>query len=189
MIDLKRIASCILATVILGALFLAACKPAAEPAAPAATSAGLTQVQAEAICSTLAVARNMPDFNSLANALAENVVSNDPFSTVPMKSLEEYKQFILGTHAAFPDFSIRYNDIRVSGDRIYAHWTAAGTHKGTWYDLSPTGKNVTISGIAVLTVDGGKVTEQSNFFDLLAVARQLGATLAMPGAAGTGETL
>lgn len=180
--EFRRVGSCFVATAALGVLALAACQPQVESQAP---SAALTQAQAESICSTLAVARNTPDFTSLANALSGNVVSHDPFSSVPMTSLESYKQFILGTQAAFPDFSMRYNDIRVAGDRIYAHWTAAGTHNGTWYDLPPTGKNVTIAGIAVFKVEAGKVTEQASFFDLLSVARQLGAGLAMPVAQGT----
>lgn len=166
--------SYLLPAALLGALVLAAC----QPQAPSQTAAsGVTQAQASAICSTLAVARNTPDFNSLDAVLAPGVLTSDPFSTTPMTSLDQLKQFYLGTQAAFPDFSTRYDDIWVSGDRIFAHWTATGTHQGLWFDIAPTGKNVTISGITVMKVEAGKVTEQVNYFDLLSVARQIGARL------------
>ncbi len=168
------------AATLLGAVLFSACQPQTDTQtqAPAAsTPAALTQAQAVSICSTLAVARNTPDFNSMALVLAENVVSNDPFSPTPMTSLEQLKQFILGQQASFPDFTVRYDDIAVSGDRIFAQWTASGTHNGSFFDLAPTGKRVTLSGIAVMTVADGKVTMQTNYFDLLTVARQLGARL------------
>jgi steroid delta-isomerase-like uncharacterized protein len=163
---------------MLGAFALAACQPQAQ--VPSATPAGgVSQAEAATICSTLAVARNTPDFNSLDAVLSPTVTSRDPFSATPMTSLEQLKQFYLGTQAAFPDFSMRYDDIWVSGDRVMAHWTATGTNRGAFFDLEPTGKNVTISGVSVMKVEAGKVTEQANYFDLLSVARQLGAHLAV----------
>lgn len=159
---------------------LAACQTQSEPSA--VPVGGVTQAQAQAICSTLAVARNTPDFNILGNVLSNDVQTDDPFSTTPMTSLEQLKQFYLGTQSAFPDFSMRYDDVWVSGNRIIAHWTATGTHQGFWFDIDATGKNVTIAGLSVMKVESGKVTEQANYFDLLGVARQLGArlTLAAP---------
>jgi steroid delta-isomerase-like uncharacterized protein len=156
---------------------MAACQPQTQTQP---TASGVTQAQAGSICSTLAVARNTSDFNGLDAVLSPNVVTSDPFSTMPMTSLDQLKQFFLGTHSAFPDFSMRYDDIWVSGERIFAHWTATGTQQGFWFDLEATGRNVTISGITVMKVESGKVTEQANYFDLLTIARQLGARLTMP---------
>ena len=159
------------------ALALAACQTQSQPSAVQA--GGVTQVQAQAICSTLAVARNTPDFNMLGNVLSDDVQTQDPFSSTPMTSLEQLKQFFLGTQSAFPDFSMRYDDVWVSGNRIIAHWTATGTHQGLWFDIEATGNNVTISGLSVMKVESGKVTEQASYFDLLSVARQLGARLTL----------
>jgi len=168
------------AGVALCVLALAACQTQSQPSAVPA--GGVTQAQAQAICSTLAVARNTPDYNILGTVLSDNVQTQDPFSPTPMASLEQLKQFFLGTQSAFPDFSMRYDDVWVSGNRIIAHWTATGTHQGFWFDIEATGKNVTISGLSVMKVESGKVTEQANYFDLLGVARQLGARLTIPAA-------
>lgn len=178
----KSIGLFALSAAVLCALALAACQPQTQPAA--VTPAGLTQAEAQSICSTLAVARNTPDFNMLDLVLAPHVVTSDPFSHTPMTSLDQLKQFFLGTQSSFPDFSMRYDDIWISGDRVMARWTATGTQNGMFFDIEPTGKNVTISGVSVMKVESGKVTEQANYFDLLSIARQLGArlTLAQGGA-------
>lgn len=184
----NSVKTCVAATALFGTVLLTACQPQSESSsqAPAGTQpAALTAAQASSICSTLAVARNTPDFNTLALVVSENVVSRDPFSPTPMTSLEQMKQFILGQQASFPDFTVRYDQISVSGDQIFAQWTASGTQSGTFFDLAPTGKRVTLSGLAVMKVVDGKVTEQTNYFDLLSVARQLGATLTLPAAQGS----
>ena len=170
----RTLGSYLVPAALLGALVLAAC----QPQAPSQTTAsGVSQAEASAICSTLAVARNTPDFNKLDAVMAPGLLSFDPFSTTPMTSLDQLKQFYLGTQAAFPDFSMRFDDIWVSGDRVFARWTATATHQGLWFELPATGKNVTISGLTVMKVEAGKVTEQVNYFDLLGIARQLGARL------------
>ena len=182
---LNPLQSCVAAAAVLGTVLLAACQPQTETQsqAPAGSMpALLTQAQATSICSTLAVARNTPDFNTMALVVAENVLSSDPFSPTPMTSLEQLKQFILGQQSSFPDFTVRYDQVSVSGDQIFAQWTASGTQSGTFFGLAPTGKRVTLSGLAVMKVADGKVTEQTNYFDLLTVARQLGATLTLPAA-------
>jgi steroid delta-isomerase-like uncharacterized protein len=146
---------------------------------PAAVS-GVTMAEAQAICSTLAVARNTPDFNLLDQVLTADVVTEDPFGNAPMTSLDQLKQFYLGTQSGFPAFSMSHDKIWLDGDDIIMHWTVSATHGGQWYGIAGTGKNVTISGISVLTVTNGKVSKQSSYFDLLSVANQIGARLHLP---------
>lgn len=166
---------------VLATVLVTACQPKTESSSTGTAPAALTMTQASTICSTLAVARNTPDFNALALVFDSNVVSRDPFSPTPVTSLEQYKQFTLGLQAAFPDFTVRYDDIAVSGDRIFAQWTASGSQAGTFYTLPPTGKRVTVTGMSVMKVKDGKVIEHQNFLDLLTIANQLGARLCAEG--------
>jgi steroid delta-isomerase-like uncharacterized protein len=167
----------ILAILFLVALALvSACGMQQQPVA----ESGVTMARAQAICSTLAVARNTPDYNLLDQIMTTDVATTDPFGSAPMTSLDQLKQFYLGTQSGFPDFSIRHDKIWLDGDDIIAHWTVSATHQGQWYGMDGTGKNVTISGISVMTVTDGKVTEQSSYFDLLSVAKQIGARLQLP---------
>lgn len=166
----------ILAISVLAALALVSACQMQQPVA----ESGVTMAEAQAICSTLAVARNTPDFNILDQVMTTDVVSEDPFGTAPMTSLDQLKQFYLGTQSGFPDFSMRHDKIWLDGDDIIAHWTVSATHGGQWYGMAGTGKNVTISGISVMTVRDGKVAKQSSYFDLLSVAKQIGARVQLP---------
>lgn len=167
----------ILATFVLAAFALvSACQMQQQPVA----EGGVTMARAQAICSTLAVARNTPDLGLLDQIMTADVVTTDPFGMAPMTSLDQVKQFYLGTQSGFPDFSMSHDKIWLDGDDIIVHWTASATHQGQWYGMAGTGKNVTIAGISIMTVKDGNVVEQSSYFDLLSVANQIGARLQLP---------
>ena len=50
-----------------------------------------------------------------------------------------------------------------------------GTHHGTLMGIAPTGKSVTLSGIAITRISNGKVAELREEFDQLGMLQQLGA--------------
>jgi predicted ester cyclase len=53
-------------------------------------------------------------------------------------------------------------------------WTATATHKGELMGIAPTGKQVTITGIAIDRIDGGKIVEEWENFDRMSMMQQLG---------------
>ena len=64
------------------------------------------------------------------------------------------------------------------GDTIAAEWTWAGTHTGPLVlpdgtELSATGKRVEGKGVDVAQVRGGKAAVLHQYWDNMAVARQL----------------
>jgi steroid delta-isomerase-like uncharacterized protein len=61
--------------------------------------------------------------------------------------------------AAFPDLSVRI--LRSVGDDTQAclHWEANGTHRGDFVGIAPTNRRVNFSGISLVTVRDGKITE------------------------------
>jgi hypothetical protein len=67
------------------------------------------------------------------------------------------------------------------GDRVVTRWTARGTHRGELMGIPPTGKPVTMTGITINRLEGGKVVEDWTVFDQLGLLQQLGAIPA-PGA-------
>ncbi len=50
-----------------------------------------------------------------------------------------------------------------------------GTHKGNLGPVPATGKQVTVTGIWILRLAGGKIAEQWGVFDSLGLMQQLGA--------------
>jgi len=94
--------------------------------------------------------------------------------------LEGVRQTLGMFSAAIPDLRFTAEDMLAEGDRLAARVTATGTHRGEFQGLPPTCKQVTISGIEILRIDGGKAVERWGQFDNLGMLQQMGA-LPAPG--------
>jgi len=91
-----------------------------------------------------------------------------------------FKHFVSLFRAAFPDVHITIEDQLAEGDKVVTRWTARGTHKGDLMGIAPTGKQVTVTGINIGRVEGGKFVEGWFNIDDLGLLQQLG-VVPMPG--------
>ncbi len=91
--------------------------------------------------------------------------------------LEGYKRNVAETLAPFADMNCTAEDIIAEGDKIAIRWSWRGTHKGEYMGIAPTGKQVTITGISILWIVGGKIVEEWTEPDNLGFMEQLGAKL------------
>ena len=116
-------------------------------------------------------------------SLAPDFVAHMPGAPEPMNR-EAFIQFQGVILSAFPDFAPTLEDQIAEGDkvanRVVFH---AGTHKGDFQGIPPTGKPVTITAITIDRVAGGKIVEHWIEFDALGMMQQLGAVPA-PGQGG-----
>ena len=87
---------------------------------------------------------------------------------------EGYKQFVTMSRTALPDFHTTIEDMIAEGDKVVQRFTARGTHKGEFMGIPPTGKQVTITGIAIDRIAGGKIVENWVNMDMLGMMVQLG---------------
>jgi predicted ester cyclase len=62
-------------------------------------------------------------------------------------------------------------------------WTFRGTQQGELQGIPPTGKQVTLTGISILCLEGGKAVESRHSVDMLGMMQQLG-VIPAPGQAG-----
>lgn len=84
---------------------------------------------------------------------------------------------------AFPDCQIRLDELLCEGDRVYARWTGLGTHKGKLMGVPPSGQKLSVPGMSVFRVSGGRIAEEHTVWDTLDMMRQLGAVVEAPAAA------
>ncbi len=105
---------------------------------------------------------------------ATDYIGHFAIHSEPVSGIEAYKQFMSGYFVAFPDARFTIEDILAEGDRVVARWTVRGTHKGELSGIPPTGKQVTVTGMWILRVAGGKIAEQWGIFDALGLMQQLG---------------
>lgn len=90
------------------------------------------------------------------------------------KGPEGARQLVGLYRTAFPDLRFTIDDEIVEGDKIVQLWTARGTHNGSLMGIPPTGKPAVITGITVVRVANGKITEDWANFDTLGMLQQLG---------------
>ena len=83
--------------------------------------------------------------------------------------------FMTAFTTGFPDSRISIESCIAEGDIVVTRWTLAGTHKGTFQGIPPTGQPVGFAGIEFNRVVNGRVVEHWSMFDNLALLRQIGA--------------
>ena len=87
---------------------------------------------------------------------------------------EGEKQFASMFRTAFPDIKFTIEDQIAEGDKVVNRWTYTATHKGELMGISPTGVQVTVTGITIGRYAGGKVLEIWVNSDALGLMQQLG---------------
>ncbi len=74
----------------------------------------------------------------------------------------------------FPDAQVTVEDEIAEGEKVVTRWTFRGTHTGDFQGIPPTGKRVTMSGVDINRIAGGKIVEHWAEFDGLGLMQQLG---------------
>ena len=105
--------------------------------------------------------------------LATNFVLHDPPPGVT-PDLEGYKQWVSMTRTGLPNLHSTIEDLIAEGDKVASRWTASGMHKGELMGIAPTGKQVTVTGISIDRIVGGKIAEEWGKMDMLGMMQQLG---------------
>jgi predicted ester cyclase len=93
-----------------------------------------------------------------------------------------FKQFYGWLRSAFPDLRYAVQDVIAEEDKVVVRWTWSCTHKGAFMAIPPTGKQATVTGMAIYRVVGGKCVERWVELSLLGLLQQIGAVPA-PGSA------
>ena len=88
--------------------------------------------------------------------------------------LESYKEFLVARRAAFPDRRFVVEEMIAEGDKVSARFTMRGTHKGELQGIAPSGTEVTLTGIDMIRLAGGRIVEDRVEVDQLGMMRQLG---------------
>lgn len=107
--------------------------------------------------------------------IAQDYVGHDPTQPEPIQGRDGFKQFVGMYHSAFEDATVTIDDQIAEGDQVVTRWTGRGTHTGELMGIAPTGKEVTVSGMTVSRLAGGKIAEEWELIDALGMLVQLGA--------------
>jgi steroid delta-isomerase-like uncharacterized protein len=92
-----------------------------------------------------------------------------------VRGLETFKQFLTPFFTAFPELHAATDDLIGEGDQVVARYSWRGAQHGEFMGIPPTDKRVTVTGISIYRVAGGKIVEEWWQEDMLGLMQQLGA--------------
>ena len=115
--------------------------------------------------------------NVLDELLADDCVNHEQ-SNPELRGKKACKEWANGVRLAnlqgFPDVEIRAEDFIAEGDKVVKRWVFRGTHSGEYNGIPPTGKTVTMRGVTLYQLAGGKVREMYWNYDVFGLLQQLG---------------
>jgi predicted ester cyclase len=88
--------------------------------------------------------------------------------------LEGRKMFGSALLAAFPDLHVHLEDLIADGEKLVIRYSVHGTHNGELMGIPPTGKEVSIAGIAIDRFEDSQSVEHWEIIDQLSLMQQLG---------------
>src|SRR3974390_694616 len=126
------------------------------------------------------------DFNpAVIDELAAPDIRFEYSLPAPLRGRDAVRGFAGKFRAAFPDLNFWGTaDLIAEGDYVVGQWEGGGTHTGEPFDDMPlrslpasTGKVLRFTGMTVLKVENGLITEEIGLDDGVTALRQLGLIL------------
>jgi steroid delta-isomerase-like uncharacterized protein len=124
-------------------------------------------------------AHNQNNMDALDDIVAVDLISHSHLPNVPT-GREGGKMVHQGSLAAFPDGKTSTDDLIAEGDKVVERFTLVGTHKGDFMGIPATGKRVSVTGMSIFRIAGGKIVEHWGENDAIGLMMQLG-VLPAPG--------
>lgn len=87
------------------------------------------------------------------------------------------KAYVPIFRAGFPDARFAVQDMIGEHDRVVTRFTVSGTHLGSFRGVEPTGRSVSVDGIWIHRIEGGRIVEGRDWgqADWLGLLQQIGA--------------
>jgi len=92
---------------------------------------------------------------------------------------EAYKHQVSRFLEAYPDVHWAIEDTIAEKDKVVACWTFSATHKGDYMGVPATNKKVSVCGMTIHHIAGGKIMDSHTNWDALGMMQQLGVALPM----------
>ena len=134
---------------------------------------------------------NIEDNRRIARRMIEEVVNtnderareeivhpdfHDPTNPPGMQDgLDGNRQIVELFHRSFPDVRWDILDMIAEDDNVVMRLVMTGTHRGAFFGIAPTDRQVRVEGIHLLRLQDGKVIEHQGVNDDLGFMQQLGA--------------
>jgi steroid delta-isomerase-like uncharacterized protein len=116
---------------------------------------------------------NQGRLDSADEIVEENFVELDPLPG-QRQGREGLKEVIGMLRTAFPDIHWVADETIAAGEKVVTRFTWTGTHHGTFLAIPATGRHITVKGVVIDRLSGGKMADSRILMDSLGMMQQLG---------------
>lgn len=102
------------------------------------------------------------DLSAIPDLYASDFIGHFPTGSQlgDLKGHSGVREAITRVRSAFSEWTETIQDIIIEGDKLVTRYVSTGVHKGPFFDLAPTGKNVRLNEISIFHVRDGLIAEQ-----------------------------
>ena len=116
---------------------------------------------------------NQNRMDRATDLVEEDFVELDPLPG--QRQGREGLKAVLGMmRAAFPDIHWVVEEMVAEGDKVVTRFTWTGTHRGEFLGVPATGRSVSVKGVVIDQLAGGKMSNSQMLMDSLGMLQQLG---------------
>jgi steroid delta-isomerase-like uncharacterized protein len=142
----------------------------ALPALAQMKSDGKTVSQKPGVAERWIAAWNSHDVEKLVAAFTDDVMYEDiPFGEVN-HGQAELRKFAAAEFEAVPDLKVELQSSWIEGSHGSIEWIFSGTDRGIY----KTGKKFSVRGSSIVTLKGGKISRNVDYYDAATIMRQVG---------------
>jgi steroid delta-isomerase-like uncharacterized protein len=115
---------------------------------------------------------NNGDYSVLGELIHPNYVYRSPDQE--LRGPDALVGLFTAYRTAFPDLNAEIDDLVTTDDRAVISFTLTGTHEGDLLGIGATGKQVEVNGMVLSRFEDGKIVDEWEILDMLAMFQQLG---------------
>ena len=123
---------------------------------------------------TLLDALNTHDLARLRHVFAPYFRGTDCAQPGTISGLDGVRTSVQFYLDAFPDLTLQLIDVQIGEQGAAVYWSARGTHHGPWMNIPPTGREVNVQGMWMLSVEKSRITRGRSVWDVAGLLRAIG---------------
>ena len=112
-------------------------------------------------------------YESADELVQEDFVELDPLPG-QQQGREGLKDVIRMMRSCFPDIHWVGEETIAAGDNVVSRFRGTGTHEGRFLGIPASGRKVSVSGVVIDRLSGGKMADSRILMDTLGMMQQLG---------------
>jgi len=120
------------------------------------------------------IAWNSHDAEKITSFFTDDCVYEDLAGGLVNRGKKELGDYIKATFSWSPDVKFEMKSFFSSGNWIGSEWSMSGTHAGDFPGIPATGKRFSIRGASVTELRKGKISRNSDYWNMLSFLQQVG---------------